>query len=187
MVVLVNAMHPAMSVEMLCDSQMWLHLLQDTKKRKEKTSPFGVNLMRSQVLYRAAQGSKTLTIYSPGPRCKGMLHQWSQRPCLQWNHILSSLDSSIKALLHQADLQVKQYLCLTLPCLVTVYGKMHSSCHALKIGRIPQRKSLSCRTSLKLKPRQVMTRMYRNTLLMSKSMMCCLGHAAKTRQHCAGC
>jgi len=25
------------------------------KKRKEKTTPFGVNLMRSQVLYRAAQ------------------------------------------------------------------------------------------------------------------------------------
>ncbi len=24
-------------------------------KRKEKTTPFGVNLMRSQVLYRAAQ------------------------------------------------------------------------------------------------------------------------------------
>jgi len=27
------------------------------KKRKEKTTPFGVNLMRSQVLYRAAQSS----------------------------------------------------------------------------------------------------------------------------------
>jgi len=26
------------------------------KKRKEKTTPFGVNLMRSQVLYWAAQG-----------------------------------------------------------------------------------------------------------------------------------
>jgi hypothetical protein len=26
-----------------------------TEKRKEKTTPFGVNLMRSQVLYRAAQ------------------------------------------------------------------------------------------------------------------------------------
>jgi len=26
------------------------------QKRKEKTTPFGVNLMRSQVLYRAAQG-----------------------------------------------------------------------------------------------------------------------------------
>jgi hypothetical protein len=26
------------------------------KIRKEKTTPFGVNLMRSQVLYRAAQG-----------------------------------------------------------------------------------------------------------------------------------
>ena len=25
------------------------------KKRKEKTTPFGVNLMRSQVLYQAAQ------------------------------------------------------------------------------------------------------------------------------------
>ena len=28
------------------------------KKRKEKTTPFGVSLMRSQVLYRAAQASK---------------------------------------------------------------------------------------------------------------------------------
>ena len=27
------------------------------KKRKEKTTPFGVSLMRSQVLYRAAQGA----------------------------------------------------------------------------------------------------------------------------------
>jgi len=26
------------------------------RKNKEKTTPFGVNLMRSQVLYRAAQG-----------------------------------------------------------------------------------------------------------------------------------
>ena len=28
------------------------------KKRKEKTTPFGVNLMRSQVVYRAAQGGE---------------------------------------------------------------------------------------------------------------------------------
>ncbi len=28
----------------------------EEKKRKEKTTPFGVNFMRSQVLYRAAQG-----------------------------------------------------------------------------------------------------------------------------------
>ncbi len=28
---------------------------QVSKKRKEKTAPFGVNLMRSQALYRAAQ------------------------------------------------------------------------------------------------------------------------------------
>ena len=31
------------------------------KKRTEKTTPFGVNLMRSQVLYRAAQGSADAT------------------------------------------------------------------------------------------------------------------------------
>ncbi len=30
-------------------------ICQVEKKRKEKTTPFGVNLMRSQVLYRAAQ------------------------------------------------------------------------------------------------------------------------------------
>jgi len=32
-----------------------LHGMTWEKKRKEKTTPFGVNLMRSQVLYRAAQ------------------------------------------------------------------------------------------------------------------------------------
>ncbi len=31
------------------------HLVCFKKKRKEKTTPFGINLMRSQVLYRAAQ------------------------------------------------------------------------------------------------------------------------------------
>ncbi len=31
---------------------------QGVQKRKEKTTPFGVNLMRSQVLYRAAQDTK---------------------------------------------------------------------------------------------------------------------------------
>ncbi len=37
------------------------------KKRKEKTTPFGVNLMRSQVLYRAAQAFGL-------HNCPGMLH-----------------------------------------------------------------------------------------------------------------
>jgi len=32
------------------------------KKRKEKTTPFGVNLMRSPVLYRAAQGRNALCL-----------------------------------------------------------------------------------------------------------------------------
>ena len=32
------------------------------KKRKEKTTPFGVNLKRSQVLYRAAQGEQMQTV-----------------------------------------------------------------------------------------------------------------------------
>ena len=31
------------------------HGLEKKRKRKEKTTPFGVNLMRSQVVYRAAQ------------------------------------------------------------------------------------------------------------------------------------
>ncbi len=49
-----------MTLAMVC-----LHVMQDAlsqrvyclccRKRKEKTTPFGVNLMRSQVLYRAAQ------------------------------------------------------------------------------------------------------------------------------------
>ncbi len=33
------------------------------KKRREKTTPFGVNLMRSQVLYRAAQVSSMYITY----------------------------------------------------------------------------------------------------------------------------
>ncbi len=36
-------------------SQMHRQLAKEKKKRKEKTTPFGVNLMRSPVLYRAAQ------------------------------------------------------------------------------------------------------------------------------------
>ena len=32
-------------------------MMKRKKKREEKTTPFGVSLMRSQVLYRAAQGS----------------------------------------------------------------------------------------------------------------------------------
>jgi len=36
-------------------------------KRKEKTTPFGVNLMRSQVLYRAAQGLKDVEVVLARP------------------------------------------------------------------------------------------------------------------------
>jgi len=32
------------------------------KKRKEKTTPFGVNSMRSQILYRAAQGLRGIKV-----------------------------------------------------------------------------------------------------------------------------
>jgi hypothetical protein len=44
----------------VCHTTLSMHSLQQSaalavKKRKEKTTPFGVNLMRSQVLYRAAQ------------------------------------------------------------------------------------------------------------------------------------
>jgi len=41
----------------LSHKQISAHLLgfRKEKKRKEKTTPFGVNLMRSQKLYRAAQ------------------------------------------------------------------------------------------------------------------------------------
>ena len=34
---------------------------QSGEKRKEKTTPFSVNLMSSQVLYRAAQGTSLLS------------------------------------------------------------------------------------------------------------------------------
>ena len=40
------------SFELIGQQPWWL----EEKKRKEKTTTFGVNLMRSQVLYRAAQG-----------------------------------------------------------------------------------------------------------------------------------
>ncbi len=40
-----------------------------TKKRKEKTTPFSVNLMRSQVLYRAAQGGIVTKV--KGSACLG--------------------------------------------------------------------------------------------------------------------
>ncbi len=35
--------------------------------RKEKTTPFGVNLMRSQVLHRAAQGLKDVEVVLARP------------------------------------------------------------------------------------------------------------------------
>ena len=37
------------------------------EKRKEKTTPFGGNLMRSQVLYRAAQGLKDVEVVRARP------------------------------------------------------------------------------------------------------------------------
>jgi len=37
------------------------------KKRKEKTTPFGVNLMRSPVLYRAAQGLRGIEVVLARP------------------------------------------------------------------------------------------------------------------------
>ena len=47
--------HPAcFSTGLLCPNKLYMHVSQE-KKRKEKTTPFGVNLMRRQVLYRAAQ------------------------------------------------------------------------------------------------------------------------------------
>ncbi len=38
-----------------------LSAIMQQEKRKEKATPFSVNLMRSQVLYRAAQGSCSRT------------------------------------------------------------------------------------------------------------------------------
>ncbi len=47
--------------------QLPLGLRQRQEKTKQKTTPFGVNLMRNQVLYRAAQGSEANATSSP--RC----------------------------------------------------------------------------------------------------------------------
>ncbi len=41
-----------------CGNCTAFYLSQVSKERKEKTTPFGVNSMRSQVLYRAAQVSQ---------------------------------------------------------------------------------------------------------------------------------
>ena len=48
----------------------------EKKKKKEKTTPFGVNLMRGQVLYWAAQEVKS---YTRLPRTQWMtcLHTWT--------------------------------------------------------------------------------------------------------------
>ncbi len=40
------------------DGNSPVHELQQEKKSKEKTTRFDVNFLRSQVLYRAAQGSR---------------------------------------------------------------------------------------------------------------------------------
>ena len=49
-----------LSVQPVCCSQGSFFIdnngWKTSKKRKEQTMPFGFNLMRSQVLYRAAQG-----------------------------------------------------------------------------------------------------------------------------------
>ena len=37
------------------------------KKKKEKTTPFGIISMRSQVLCRAAQGSRGVKLFKPAP------------------------------------------------------------------------------------------------------------------------
>ena len=42
-------------VYVIVHGSRWLELVAASSNRKEKTTPFGVNLMRSQVLYRAAQ------------------------------------------------------------------------------------------------------------------------------------
>jgi len=47
--------------------------LSGRKKRKEKTTPFGVNYMRSQVSYRAAQGQKLKFVISTGSTAPTLL------------------------------------------------------------------------------------------------------------------
>ncbi len=56
---------PLLSPEIPCVRYHAIYMLRKEKKRNEKTTPFDVNLMRSQVLYRAAQGF-TCLIQSAG-------------------------------------------------------------------------------------------------------------------------
>ena len=46
--------------------------MQDSRKETEKTSPFGISLMISQVLYRAAQGCKTDLVLTAVHRGRSM-------------------------------------------------------------------------------------------------------------------
>ncbi len=49
---------------------MWHTTFQGEKnERKEKTTPFGLNLMRSQVLYRASQAQFRDVVHMPGTMC----------------------------------------------------------------------------------------------------------------------
>ena len=58
------------------------------KKRKEKTMPFGVNLMRSQVVYRAAQEDK-----------RNGLMQWFYMHSLPW-HALRAVQPCMSAIVY---------------------------------------------------------------------------------------
>ena len=58
------------------------------RKRKEKTTPFGVNLMRSQVLYRAAQENK-----------RNGLMQWCYMHSLPW-HALRAVQPCMSAIVY---------------------------------------------------------------------------------------
>ena len=48
-------LHPKVCSSLISQASSHLKSLATQKKRKEKTTPFGVKIMRSQVLYRAAQ------------------------------------------------------------------------------------------------------------------------------------
>jgi len=66
-----NVMHQDRNPTMQPDATKWFSQWQKEKKRKDYT--FRVNLMRSQVLYRAAQGHKLKFVISTGSTAPTLL------------------------------------------------------------------------------------------------------------------
>jgi hypothetical protein len=119
------------------------------KKRKDKSMPFGVNLMRSQVLYQAAQN--TCHIYAGG--VKNLSDQWQQyrsregRGCSTMDvwvcAIIQDAPHSrqlpLEALMlrHEGHILLLQLAGVLLPCL-----QLQHASRAVTLSTCPQRFSL---------------------------------------------